>query len=437
LNAFRSRPFAGAAGPLRVTVSAGIASTCPTRESTAQALLAQADEGLLAAKRAGRNCVCEAGGEPPAAAAQEIAEISATETRGRVLIVDDEQSVRDVLGRLMRSLNFATVTSGALDEAYREIETRAEEFDIVLTDLRLGNGTGIDLLQALKEKAPWTVKMVVSGYASKETAIACLRHGAFDFIEKPFAYAQIVAAMDRALEYRRLLVDNRRYQMQLEELVRSRSESLTQALDGLRRSYSQTIQALAMLIEAREAGTGVHCRATREAVRLLAREVGVAPHDVEAMEMGAMLHDIGKIAVPDAVLLKAGPLTDEERRVVRSHARIGHDLLREVPFLYDASQIVLQHHEFYDGTGYPDGLRGDAICLGARVFAVVDAYHAMRSTRCYREEIPEQAARDEIARGAGRQFDPAVVAAFLRCQPEIEDAFRTLPDTPPDFLTTV
>jgi diguanylate cyclase (GGDEF)-like protein len=447
LTAFRDRHFNVAGNRVRVTVSIGVTAVQPSREATAQTLLAQADEALLTAKRDGRDRVIVAAeatqaaaaaaapppASPAAAAAAAVAAAAAAApppaspaaaNRGRVLVLDDEPAVRDILGRLLRMLKFDTAVCGTLEEALLVIETSPEDFDIVLTDLRLGNGTGIDLLQALKDKAPWTVKMVVSGYASKETAIECLRHGAFDFLEKPFAMSQMTAAMDRAMEHRRLLVANRRYQLQLEELVRQRSESLANALGTLRRSYAQTIQTLAALIAMRESETGRHCRAAREAVRLLALQMGISHHDVETIEMGAVLHDIGKIAIPDAVLRKPGPLTPEERRVMQNHPQVGYDLLAGVPFLHDAAQIVLQHHEHFDGQGYPKGLQGDQICIGARVFAVIDAYHAMRSERCYRPRCTEAAALDEIVRCAGKQFDPAVVAAFLKCQNEIEDAIR-------------
>jgi len=306
----------------------------------------------------------------------------------------------------------------------------------VLTDLHLGNGNGIDLLQALKGKAPWTVKLVVSAYASKGTAIECLRHGAFDFIEKPFAYAQLSAAISRAMEHRRLLVANQRYQNQLEDLVRSRSESLAHALESLRRSYSQTIQTMALMIDAREVNTGLHCRIAREAVRLLARQMHISHHDLETIEMGAVLHDIGKLGIPDAILQKPGPLTSEEQVIMRTHPRIGYDLLTGVPFLHDVAEIILQHHEAYDGSGYPTGLKGDQICVGARVFAVIDAYHAMRSMRCYRSAMSEEAACGEIVRCSGRQFDPSAVAAFLTCRQEIETTFAGVPSSavPPKTL---
>ena len=424
LHAFRERQFGGPSHHLRITISIGVAVLCPAGDTSNQTLLSQADEALLAAKHSGKDRICAVpgmAGATPGTIGPAL--IPPAVQGGRVLILDDEPSVRQVLAGMLRIMKFEVTACATMTEALQVIEKNADEFDLVLTDLHLGTSTGIDLLQALKDKAPWTVKLVVSAYASKETAIECLRHGAFDFIEKPFAFAQLEAALNRAMEHRRLLVANQRYQNQLEDLVRSRSESLAHALETLRRSYSQTIQTMALMIDAREANTGLHCRMAREAVRLLARHMHISHHDLETIEMGAVLHDIGKLGIPDAILQKPGPLTPEEQLVMRTHPQIGYDVLIGVPFLHDVAEIVLQHHEAYDGSGYPAGLKSDKICVGARVFAIIDAYHAMRSTRCYRVAMSEEAACNEIVRCSGRQFDPAVVAAFLACRDEIEAAF--------------
>jgi len=429
LSAFRDRQFGGPNHHLCVTVSIGVSAVCPTtNEITSQTLLMQADEGLLAAKHNGKDRVCIAPSLSSVATDSETNALPATAAlqANRVLVLDDEPAVRQVLGGMLRMMKFDVIECATLEEALLAIENASEDFDLVLTDLHLGNGNGIDLLQALKDKAPWTVKMVVSAYATKETAIECLRHGAFDFIEKPFAYKQLSTAMSRAMEHRRLLVANRRYQNQLEGLVRSRSESLAHALETLRRSYSQTIQTMALMIDAREMNTGLHCRIAREAVRLLARQMNISHHDLETIEMGAVLHDIGKLGIPDSILLKPGPLTPEEQAIMRTHPRIGYDLLVGVPFLHEVAEIVLQHHESYDGSGYPAGLKGTHICVGARIFAVIDAYHAMRSVRCYHPAMSEEAACNEVVRCAGRQFDPASVSAFLTCRQEIEATFTAV-----------
>jgi diguanylate cyclase (GGDEF)-like protein len=429
LSAFRERRFDASGQHLRVSLSIGVAAVTPPHDFNSQTLLALADEGLLVAKRTGKDRYCLAPSLAEETSATPLPPAAPTDSR-RALILDDDASVRQILGKMLHMLNFEITACSDLPEALQAIEASPDDFDMVLTDLNLGTGTGIDLLQALKNKAPWTIKMVVSAYASKATAIECLRHGAFDFIEKPFSFSQLEAAINRGMEHRQLLVANRRYQTQLEQLVRSRSESLAHALETLRRSYSQTIQTLALMIDAREVNTGLHCRMAREAVRLLARQMNLSNHDFETMEMGAVLHDIGKLGIPDAVLQKPGPLTPDEQQIMRRHPQIGYDLLAGVPFLHEVAEIVLQHHECFDGSGYPARKKGDEICLGARIFAVIDAYHAMRSSRCYRAALSEEIACCEIIRCAGQQFDPAVVTSFLACRAEIEAAFAAVPSSP-------
>ncbi len=433
--AFRDRQFGTPNHRLNVMLSIGVAALVPSKETNSQTLVALADEGLLAAKRSGKDRICVAATAdgaarhaPETTAAPLPTSSDPTAVRGRVLVLDDDPAVLQVLSSMLRLMQFEPTACVSLKDALLAIETETNDYDLVLTDLHFSSGTGVDLLQALKDKAPWTVKMVVSAYASKETAIECLRHGAFDFIEKPFSYTQLAAALDRAMEHRRLLVVNQRYQNQLEGLVRSRSESLANALETLRRSYSQTIQTMALMIDARDGDTGTHCRAAREAVRLLARQMNISHHDLETMEMGAVLHDIGKLGLPDAILQKPGTLTPDDQRVMRTHPKIGYDLLIGVPFLHDVAEIVLQHHETYDGSGYPAGLRGEQICIGARIFAIIDAYHAMRSARCYRQPLSREDSYNEIVRCSGRQFDPAAVAAFLNCHEEIEAAFAAKPN---------
>jgi putative nucleotidyltransferase with HDIG domain len=320
-------------------------------------------------------------------------------------------------------LNYEVSTCGSLAEARALLNERKNWFDVVLTDMHIGNDTGLEILAMLKRSDPSPVRIVITGFATKDMTVACLREGAFDFIEKPFTSTILTTTLNRAMMHRRLIQENWRYQERLEELVRLRSQNLTTALEQLRNSYAQTIRALATMIDLRETGTGQHCFAVGAAIRVMAQMMGVPAHDREVMEMGAALHDIGKIGIPDSILLKPSSLSEDDWVVMRSHSEIGFNLLSGVPFLQEVAQMVHSHHERFDGKGYPRGLKGEQIPLGSRLFAVIDSYHAMRSDRSYRKAMPAEVAVAEIKKNAGAQFDPAVVAAFMKCQAEIESAF--------------
>jgi len=182
----------------------------------------------------------------------------------------------------------------------------------------------------------------------------------------------------------------------------------------LQSAYVSTVSMLADAVEAKDPYTHGHCEMVSRYARLIAEEMGLGEHDRALVCYSALLHDVGKIGVSDGVLNKPGPLLPEERDLMRAHVRVGHDLLCNIPALRDVADVVLHHHEWYDGTGYPDGLRGEDIPVPARIVAAVDAYCAMVTRRSYKEAYTEERARSELRTGAGRQFDPGVVDAFLR-----------------------
>ena len=192
-------------------------------------------------------------------------------------------------------------------------------------------------------------------------------------------------------------------------------------IDQITDSYQFTLEAMADMLDARERMTGAHSKRVARISTLLARKLGCSLEEIEIIGTGALLHDIGKIGIPDAILLKAGPLTPEERAVMKMHPHIGYNIIKAGPGLEPASEIVLEHQERYDGQGYPRGLRGEEISLGARIFAVADAYDAIRSPRVYSPARSAAAAREEILRNRGTQFDPAVVGMLLDVQEEVEE----------------
>jgi putative nucleotidyltransferase with HDIG domain len=244
--------------------------------------------------------------------------------------------------------------------------------------------------------------------------------GAYDFVAKPFIYNQLTAFVHRALEYRRLLVENRNYQIHLEDMVRVKSAALSQALEQVKQSYIFTLEALAATLDAREHDTGQHSIRVSKLARVLASEMNLSETAVEEIGHGALLHDIGKIAIPDCILLKPGPLDPDEWTIMKKHPEIGYNILRSSPYLERVSQIVYEHQERFDGSGYPRALRGSEICLGARIFAIADSYDAMRSRRAYSDPTRPEEPAAEIFKHRGKQCDPEVVDAFQRCLPELE-----------------
>jgi response regulator RpfG family c-di-GMP phosphodiesterase len=256
--------------------------------------------------------------------------------------------------------------------------------------------------------------VVLTGYGDVRTAVASLNVGAYDFILKPVDPDELLVTASRALERRQLLIERRQHNELLERRVAEATSELAAAVRHLEETYRVTLEALGSAIDTRDFGTHAHSRRVRGYSLAIARAHGVPASQLQDIEHGVLLHDIGKIGIPDAILLKPGPLTPAEWRVMRSHPEIGRRLIEKIPFLRGAVAIVYHHHERWDGTGYPLGLRGTEIPLGARIFAVADALDAMTFDRPYSRAISFETARDEIQRCAGTHFDPAVVATFVK-----------------------
>jgi putative nucleotidyltransferase with HDIG domain len=244
------------------------------------------------------------------------------------------------------------------------------------------------------------------------TALEAIRRGAYDYILKPFEKDQLFLGVGRALQHRRLVAENRSYQLKLEQQVEERTAQLSNALAQLEQSYDDTLEALGSALDLKDAETEGHCQRVTAFTISIAKAMPVPNHYLPILARAAFLHDIGKMAIPDGILRKPGPLTDEEKQIMRKHCEIGYNMLIRIPFLQDAAEIVLAHQEFYDGTGYPRGLKGDQIPLGARIFTIADSLDAMISDRPYRRALPMSHAREEIRRCSGTQFDPKVVEVF-------------------------
>ncbi len=328
----------------------------------------------------------------------------------RILIVDDEEAIREVVSTLLTAQGYQCQTAGNGEEAINKM--REGGFDLVLSDLVMPGVDGLKLIELVRGYDPEVPVIMVTAMHDISTAIEAMRRGAYDYILKPFEKEQLFLSVRRALEHRRLIYENRLYQQELERRVEERTLQLSQALEELEQSYDYTLEALASALDLKDAETEGHCQRVTAMTIVIARAMGVAEAELRQIARGAFLHDIGKMGIPDSILRKPGPLTPEETTIMRTHCDIGYQVLERIPFLREASEIVLAHQEKYDGSGYPRGLRGDQIPIGARIFAVADTLDAMISDRPYRKALPMDKAKDEIRRHAGSQFDPKVVEVF-------------------------
>jgi response regulator RpfG family c-di-GMP phosphodiesterase len=285
---------------------------------------------------------------------------------------------------------------------------------LTVTDLRMPGLDGIAVLSAIRELDRDAAVLVLTGAPDVKTAIDGLRLGADDFIMKPVNVDELLIAAERSIERHQLLVERREYQVTLERRVEEATRNLQRAYRQLQDTYRATLETLGAALDTRDVGTEAHSRRVHGYALATAREHRLAEEALVDLAHGVLLHDIGKIGIPDNILLKPGPLTPEEWVIMRRHPEIGKKLIEKIPFLRGAVPIVYCHHERWDGTGYPQGLKGENIPLGARIFSVVDAFDAMTFDRPYSKAISFEAAQTEIRRCAGGHFDPSVVASFLR-----------------------
>ena len=330
--------------------------------------------------------------------------------RPRILVVDDEPAVRRVL-RAVLSLKGAYEVDEAGDgaEALRVFAERGA--DVVITDMMMPGIGGIEVLRGVKLLDDTAGVVVLTGASRMDDAIEALRLQANDYLLKPFSVEQVLISVARALEHRRLVRENRWYQQYLEQRVHEQAAQIDQLfLDGL--------LTIANAVEARDRYTRGHVeRVTIYAVATGA-QMGLAEDELRTLAVSGLLHDVGKIGIPDHLLTKPGALTADEYDVMKQHPLIGAAILDRSASLRGAVPGILHHHERWDGSGYPQGLAGDAISVAGRIVAVVDTYDAIVTSRPYRARRPEAAALDELRRCRGGQFDPRAVDAFFRARSE-------------------
>jgi putative two-component system response regulator len=328
----------------------------------------------------------------------------------RILIVDDEKAYVQLLQRFLESAGYSDLRSTTDPHEVLDL-VREFDPDLILLDLRMPDLDGIAVMQQLE---PYTSRfylpiLVLTGDITEEAKRRSLSGGAKDFLNKPFDLTEVRLRIENLLETRFLHLELKRNNEELEERVLARTAELEEV-------RLEILERLSLAADYRDDATGQHTKRVSEVAGLIAEELGLPDDEVEHIRLAAALHDIGKIGIPDLVLLKPGQLTPEEVALMKTHTTIGARVLSgsKTRLLQVAEVIALNHHERWDGAGYPRSLRGDEIPLAARIVALADVADALASDRPYRGAWPPDRIAGEIRRQSGRQFDPAVVEAYLR-----------------------
>src|SRR5512140_1082433 len=321
-----------------------------------------------------------------------------------VLVVDDDRAVREVLSAVLREEGYGVRQADSAEAALQLL--RGDDLPLLLCDLKMPEHDGTWLLDQVLQRHPHAAVVMLTGFGDTESAVECLKRGAADYLLKPPRVTELVRAVERASSRSKLLSARERYHQGLARRVRERTAELTTALQGIAQAYSSTLNALVHALDAREHETSDHSQRVVRYTLAIAQHMEIPDADQEDIGRGALLHDIGKIGVPDSILLKRGPLTPAEWVEMRKHPEVGYRILQSIEFLRPAAEIVLAHQERWDGGGYPRKLAREEIPLGARIFMIADTLDAMTSDRPYRKAATFAQARAEIARCAGTQFDP-------------------------------
>ena len=322
----------------------------------------------------------------------------------QLLVVDDEATIREVLQRTLESEGYKCLTAKDAIEALAEIGRN--NIDLVLSDIMMPGMSGVDLLKEIQLRSQDTAVILVTAVSDAQTAIDAMKMGASDYVTKPFNLVEVMMSVDRALEKRALVLSNRDYRERLEQRVEEQTEEI-------RVTFLGAVKALAEALEAKDPYTHGHSRRVTEIAVMMARELGLPTEEQDRIRLAGLVHDIGKIGVPEEILHKPGKLTDEEFASIREHPSVGVRILRPIIRDQEVLAIVRHHHERFEGGGYPDGIAGEEIPMGSRLMAVADAFDAMTSIRPYRLPLKSEEARLQLRGNSGTQFDPEVVSLFL------------------------
>jgi response regulator RpfG family c-di-GMP phosphodiesterase len=327
----------------------------------------------------------------------------------RILVVDDDALILQAVTRILQSEGYEVV---CYSDPIRALQER--DFIVVITDFMMPQMNGVELLAELRKHNPRAVRVLLTAAGDFKVASDAINRGeVYRILGKPWSIAELSSCVKQAVEHFRLVEENTR----LSREIAGKNQELLSINKNLERLVVERtnglLEGLISALDYRDTETQWHSRRVSMYSRRIGEALGLTSDQLSVVEQGALLHDIGKIGVRDSILHKPGPLTPEEWSEMRLHPQFGYRMLAKMPYLHEAALVVLQHQERFDGHGYPNGIAGSDIVVGARIFAVADTVDAITSDRPYRKGRPLAAAREEIKRCRGSQFDPAVVDAFL------------------------
>lgn len=348
-----------------------------------------------------------------------------------LLIVDDEEFIRTIIRERLEIEGFSVDEAEDGRQALKKLGTGS--YSILLTDIRMPEMDGISLLREASRRFPDTARIVMTAYADLETAVAALKNGALDYILKPFSFEVLLVTIQNALRKKEIEQKLHDYQLNLEKKVKEQTEIINTV-------YVRSIHSLIKALEAKDFYTRGHSQRVTQYSMAIGKRMGFSSSSLEDLRRAAILHDLGKIGVQEAILNKPGRLNEEEIAEVMRHPQVATAILYPIPFFRKLLPAILHHHERFDGLGYPGRLGGDKIPVESRIMAVADSYDAMTSNRAYRVALPAKSAVSEILRCSGTQFDPEIVSVFLSVRDSVRgngDSFASdwadsdLPDDDP------